>query len=54
MKTYKIWRFYPDKTPKLVYEGLTLEEAKQHCKNSNTHKTDQHGNVQWFDGYREE
>jgi len=49
MATYKIVRFYaPDinKENEVIEEGLTLEEAQEHCQRDDT----QEENV-FFDGY---
>jgi hypothetical protein len=65
-KTYKIIRFYqnnPDLNRTVVTRGLTLEQARDHCKDSETssstatspeavERTKAHG--PWFDGYEEE
>lgn len=49
--TYKIIRFFSDSQipSQLIYEGLTLEEAQEHCNNPKTRK-----DGEWFDGYTEE
>lgn len=64
MSTYKIIRFHRDNDRRdVLYRGLTLEEAQEHCKNPETSSstctqmygityTEQHG--PWFDGYEEE
>jgi len=50
--TYKIVRFHYDNSHpdhrKVIRTGLTLEEAREHCRTDITHGTD------WFDGYTEE
>ena len=50
MKTYKIVRFYKDRTEqhKTIATGLTLEEAQERCSQEDTRGDD------WFDGYTEE
>lgn len=50
MSTYRIVRFYQerDKPSEVIEEGLTLEEAQDHCS-----REDSHGEG-WFDAYREE
>jgi len=48
MRTYKIIRFYKDKEAEIIKEGLTLEEAKEHCNREDTQGEN------WFDGYNEE
>lgn len=50
MKTYKIIRYYRDenKSSELIVEGLSLEEAKEHCNSPETEGDD------WFDGFCEE
>ena len=64
-KTYKIMRFFQDRDrdSQIIRRGLTLEEAKEHCKDPETSSskctsewgarlTEQAG--PWFDGYDEE
>jgi len=48
--TYKIIRMYQDrnKRNKLIKKGLTLEQAKKHCRNP---KTSGKG---WFDSWTKE
>lgn len=49
--TYKIMRYYgpeSDKTDTVIYRGLTLQEAKDHCAKDYTSGKD------WFDGYMRE
>jgi len=50
MKTYKVVRYfkYGEDIAQVQKRGLTLEEAKEHCKDKSTHGDE------WFDGYREE
>ena len=59
MTTYKITRFYQDGDQVVTRTDLTLDEAKDHCKNPETSsrtatdpKIDYRG--AWFDGYAEE
>jgi len=65
MNTYKIIRFYsdPSKRSKTRHVGLTLEEAREHCKDPETNSrtardaaarqhTREYG--EWFDGYTKE
>lgn len=64
MTTYRIVRFFqncPALNGQTIKEGLTLEEAQEHCEapetSSRTETTQSeltrlHG--AWFDGYREE
>ena len=47
--TYKILRFHVTKATRVIYRGLTLEQAQAHCHNP---KTSQDG--VWFDGYEAE
>ena len=51
--TYKIIRKYQDwnhhDKEKVIDTGLTLEEAKKHCNDPDTHKEGV-----WFDAYYEE
>lgn len=63
-KTYKIIRFfYRSEESKVLKEGLTLEEAQEHCNDPETSsrtalsaeakkRTEKYG--PWFDGYSEE
>lgn len=62
--TYEIVRFHSKGDKVVMRQGLTLEEAQEHCTdpetNSKTAKgrearewTREHGEP-WFDGYREE
>lgn len=52
--TYKIIRFKRNGTQKVIYRGMSLENAKLHCNSPMTHKVDKQGNIVWFDGYTEE
>lgn len=64
MSTYRIVRMYKDDhETKVIKRGLTLEEAREHCKDpetssstcaelDNLEHTRKHGH--WFDGYVEE
>jgi hypothetical protein len=47
-KRYTIFRFKEDGEKEVVERGLTVEEAREHCKKEET-KGDR-----WFDGYSEE
>lgn len=48
-KTYRIVRFFQDDRPRqTIEEGLTLDEAQEHCNREDTHGDG------WFDGYYEE
>ena len=51
MRTYKIIRYHADTTipNKCILQGLTLEEAQEHCSKEYTHELGV-----WFDGYTEE
>lgn len=55
--TYRITRFCFDKSNpdhrRTIAEGLTLAEAREHCKDPDTRGTDDNGNP-WFDGFEEE
>jgi len=44
---YKIIRFTFNKPNKIIKQGLTLEEAQEHCSDPSTKGKD------WFDGYME-
>ena len=48
--TYKIIRSYRDwdRDSKVILTGLTLQEAKAHCRRDDTHGDG------WFDGYEKE
>jgi len=48
METYKIIRFRFDGLSRTIAEGLTLEEAQEHCRDDSTHGDG------WFDGYESE
>jgi len=48
MKTYRIVRFFKDKESEIIKEGLSLEEAKEHCQDPDTKGEG------WFDGFEEE
>lgn len=55
MATYKIIRMYRDGRPsETIDTGLTLEEAREHCRRKDTHEKDENGIAIWFDGYEEE
>lgn len=54
MKTYSIIRCRKDRPAKVIKRGLSLEQAKEHCSSEDTHKINKDGNVEWFDGFREE
>jgi hypothetical protein len=61
---YKIVRFYQrDKPSRVVKRGLTLDEAKEHCRDPETssstcttpsRKAITRKNGPWFDGFTEE
>lgn len=47
--TYSIVRFFADDRPtETIVRGLTMEQAKAHCR-----RDDSHGN-DWFDGFTRE
>lgn len=48
--TYKVVRMYRDwdRPSKVILTGLTLQEAKAHCRRDDTHGDG------WFDGYEKE
>lgn len=61
--TYKIIRFFASKGKRIIKTGLTLDEAKAHCKDPETssttctnstgkRRTKVHGD--WFDGFERE
>jgi len=57
MSTYKIVRFYRDSEHpdhhKVIDTGLSLDQAQDHCNDSDTSEHDSEG-VLWFDGYYQE
>ena len=56
-ETYEIVRFYADsRESRVIAEGLTIDEAQEHCKDPETSSTtcsEPSEGGQWFDGYRE-
>ena len=63
MSTYRIVRMFksPDHPTQVVKSGLTLREAREHCKDPETsssttqlgqERTEKFGD--WFDGYEED
>lgn len=46
--TYKVVRFRFEGDNEVIHTGLTLDEAREHCNNSETHGEG------WFDGYEVE
>ena len=46
--TYKIIRHYKSGVRKTIKEGLTLEDAQEHCSREDTEGEN------WFDGYHRE
>lgn len=62
MKTYEIVRIFYDGTRKTIKEGLTLNEAKEHCSDPETasHTCSEEtrktvgSNQIWFDAFYEE
>jgi len=58
--TYSIIRFHFDKPNETLREGLTLEEAQEHCSDSETSsktcslETSLANPGQWFDGFSKE
>ena len=65
---YKIIRFRRFKNRRIIYRGLTLEQAQAHCQDPQTSSATcvspkgkrtrimekKHAINPWFDGYREE
>ena len=45
---YQIIRFFKSGDRKVIKEGLTLEQAQEHCSYDDTKGED------WFDGYEKE
>lgn len=58
MTTYKIVRSFFRGGSETIKEGLTLEEAREHCRDpetsSRTASMGENGRGPWFDGYDEE
>jgi hypothetical protein len=64
VKTYKVVRYYREDRPaETIKTGLTLEEAKAHCKDPETSSSTAKSQValaatrvlgEWFDGWTEE
>ena len=63
MTTYTILRFFQEHRTQTIKEGLSLEEAQEHCQNEETSsstcsgaegvaRTEYYG--AWFDGYESE
>jgi len=48
METYKIIRFKKYDENEVIKTGLTLEQAKEHCQDSDTQGEN------WFDGFEKE
>tara|TARA_R100001086_G_C11672132_1_gene213226 strand:- start:234 stop:464 length:231 start_codon:yes stop_codon:yes gene_type:complete len=46
--TYKIIRYQFYGEPEVIKQGLTIEEAKEHCNDPSTEGID------WFDGFTKE
>ena len=46
--TYKIIRYQFYGEPKVIKQGLTIEEAKEHCNDPST------SGIDWFDGFTKE
>jgi hypothetical protein len=56
---YTVTRKYQNHPDKVIETGLTLEEAKAHCKDPETSSStcthdDEEGMGNWFDAYEEE
>ena len=49
MIRYRIVRFFYNGSKDWIREGFTLQEAKEWCSNSDSHKA-----LEWFDGYEVE
>lgn len=60
--TYRVMRFAFSHDPEVVAEGLTLEEAQDHCNDPETSSSTASDetlaevwqSAPWFDGYTEE
>jgi hypothetical protein len=50
MNYYNIVRYYENGKQKIINTGLTLQEAKDHCKKPNTEGKTRKG-IKWFDGF---
>lgn len=56
---YTVTRKYQSHPDKVIATGLTLEEAREHCKDPETSSrtcthSDEDGMGNWFDAYKEE
>jgi hypothetical protein len=51
-KKYKIMRYSFKGSPRTIKRGVTLAQAKAHCKSPKTHNPT--GSNPWFDGFTEE
>ena len=59
---YSIYRYFMNGDIDPIASGLTLEEAKEHCKDPNTSSktcseevdAQNYGRGPWFDGFEEE
>ena len=54
MSLYRIVRFSQNKRKRTVANNLTLEEAREHCKDPSTKGGDPGKGTAWFDGYEVE
>jgi hypothetical protein len=51
MGIYKIIRFYKEGRSRAVKHGLSLEQAKLHCRDPSTKKVNKKGEIVWFEGF---
>lgn len=56
MATYRIVRFTEGRNPVTIRRGLTLEQARDHCRDpkSASPPSMDRSRPAWFDGYEEE
>ena len=53
-KKYNIVRHrFSSRSHRIIRRGLTLAEAREHCRREDTHEMNANGDVVFFDGYEE-
>ncbi len=50
MARYNIVRYHYDGDPEVIRQGVTLQQAQEHCRREDTHDVA----AGWFDGYTED